>query len=193
MSDSAVAFAVLLGLVALHRLAELVVSAVRLGRRKDALVPEPWLFPAMVVLHTGILTAPLAEVVTLGREFSLPVGISAGVVLIVATALRVWTLRTIGGAWNARVVLPENEAVVASGPYAWIRHPNYLVVILEVACLPLLHSAWISALVLSLLNGLVLYSRINTEEAALNQLPAWRDAMQDKPRLLPRFWRAVAE
>ena len=101
------------------------------------------------------------------------------------TALRVWTLRTIGRAWNVRVVVPDEAQVVSSGPYAWIRHPNYLVVILEVAALPLLHTAWVSALGLSLLNGVVLWRRIHTEERALGQLAGWREAMAQRARLIP--------
>ena len=104
---------------------------------------------------------------------------------MLATALRIWTLATIGRSWNVRVVVPEDIRIATTGPYRFIRHPNYLVVILEIAALPLFHGAWMSAIFLTLLNAFVLLHRIRTEEAALAQIPAWVDAMRDRARLLP--------
>ena len=75
--------------------------------------------------------------------------------------------------------------VVTHGPYSFIRHPNYLCVILELAALPLLHSAWLSALVLTAWNAGVLFVRIRTEEAMLMQIPRWRDAFSRRARLIP--------
>lgn len=171
--------------MALLRLVEALVSLRRVRARPRALVAEPWLFPLMVLLHLGLLTAPAAEVLLLERPFVPWLTGLAASVLALALALRVWTLWTLGRAWNVRVVVPEAEEVVSAGPYALIRHPNYLVVVLEVAALPLLHTAWLSALALSLLNALVLAARIRTEEAALAEVPAWREAMARKKRLLP--------
>ena len=183
--SSQLVFGALLAVVALHRLAEVWVSRARLRAREEHLVAEPALFPLMVTLHVGLIVAPLAEVMLLGRPFLPLLAALAGGVAVLATALRIWTLRTIGEAWNVRVVVPHEEHIVTSGPYAWVRHPNYLVVILEIAALPLLHGAWISAIGLTLLNALVLWRRIGTEEAALSRLPAWREAMADRPRLFP--------
>ncbi|MCA8922206.1 MAG: hypothetical protein KDD82_10385 [Planctomycetes bacterium] len=178
-----IAFAALIGVVAVVRLAELVVSARRRAVADAPPVAEPFVFPLMVALHTGLLVGPLAEVVLLARPFVPALAASAGAVLALATALRVWTLRTLGRAWNVRVLAPR--AVVTRGPYAWIRHPNYLVVILELAAIPLLHTAWISAVALSALNALVLALRIRTEEQTLAQDPAWVAAMADRKRLIP--------
>lgn len=177
------AFLGLIALLALQRAVELLVSRARLAGRGEALVAEPRLFAAMVLLHVSFLVLPPLEVLALERPFRPWLAIAAGSVLALATALRIWTLRTLGRAWNVRVVVPE--AVVTSGPYRWIRHPNYLVVILELASVPLLHGAWWAALALSLLNGCVLAARIRTEEAALMQLPAWREAMAARARLVP--------
>lgn len=146
---------------------------------------EPVLFGAMAALHTGLVGAPWLEVVWLDRRAD-PVGcVIALSVVLGATALRIWTLRTLGRSWNVRVVRPEH--VVTDGPYAWIRHPNYLCVVLEIAAIPMLHGAWISACLLSLLNAWVLAVRIRTEESVLRQLPGWREAFADVPRLIP--WR----
>ena len=176
-------FVAFLALVAILRVVELVVSKRRQGEREA--VPEPALFPLMVLVHVGLIALPLLEVWALERPLVPALAIGAGVALLLATSLRVWTLRTLGVSWNVRVVVPGAEGIVTSGPYAWIRHPNYLVVILEIAAIPLLHTAWWSALGLTLLNGFVLWRRIVVEEAALQELPAWREAMAGKARLIP--------
>ena len=180
-----IVFAGLLLGTGLMRLLELAVSIRRMRANPASVVREPRLFPAMALLHFGLVFAPLAEVYFFARPFLWPLGGGALVVLGLATVLRYWTLRTIGRAWNVRVVKPSDDAIATTGPYAFIRHPNYLVVILEIAALPLLHSAWVSALTLSLLNAAVLYQRIRTEEATLAQIPAWRAAMAHRARLLP--------
>lgn len=167
------------------RLIELGVSVRRLRARRDALIHEPRLFPAMALLHAGLVGLPVAEVLWLNRPFSWAVAGPALGLLALATGLRIWTLSTIGRAWNVRVVRPEEAAVATSGPYRYIRHPNYLCVILELIALPLVHGAWISALVLTAINAAVLAVRIRTEEAELMRVDAWRRAFADRPRFLP--------
>lgn len=178
-------FAALLLATGSMRLVELAVSVRRMRQRPDAVVQEPWLFPLMAVLHVGLVALPLTEVWWLHRPFLPWLATLAALGLALATGLRAWTLRTIGRAWNVRVVVPEGSMIVRTGPYAFIRHPNYLTVILEIACLPLLHTAWLSALFLSALNGFVLFHRIRTEEAMLSKIPEWREAMADRWRLIP--------
>lgn len=181
-------FAVFVGALAatgLMRLGEVVVSVRRMRERPDDVIAEPWLFPWMVVLHVGLVFAPLAEVLLLDRPVLPPLTALAVGVLLAATALRVWTLSTIGYAWNVRVVEPPADRIATTGPYRFIRHPNYLVVILEIAALPLLHTAWIAALGLSALNAVVLAHRIRTEEAVLARNPAWLEAFADRARLVP--------
>lgn len=185
MTPAFLLFVFLLCATAAMRLGEVVVSRRRIVARPDVVVSEPALFPAMVGLHTGLVVLPLAEVLLLHRPFVPAVGFPALAVLVVATVLRVWTLSTLGRVWNVRVLPPPPDAVVTGGPYRWIRHPNYLCVILEIAALPLVHTAWIAALVLTLWNAAVLVVRIRTEESVLMQLPAWREAFADRPRFLP--------
>lgn len=178
-------FAVLLVGTGIMRLGELSVSLRRMRARPQAVVAEPALFPLMALLHTALVAAPLLEVLAWDRAFDPRIAAGAVAILTAATVLRIWTLRTIGGAWNVRVVEPRNDAIATTGPYRWIRHPNYLAVILEIIGLPLFHSAWGSVVALSALNGLVLFFRIRTEEAILFTVPAWRAAMQDRARFLP--------
>lgn len=171
------------------RLAELAVSIRRMRARAaagdDAVVAEPALFPAMALLHAGLVALPIAEVALLDRPFVPWLGCAALVVLAGATALRVWTLSTLGRWWNVRIVRPAPDGVVTRGPYAFVRHPNYLCVILEIAAIPLVHDAWGSALVLSAANAAVLAVRIRTEEAELGKLDAWREAFARRARLVP--------
>lgn len=178
-------FALLLGATGLMRLVELAVSIRRFRARPDDLVQEPRLFPAMALLHAGLVFGPLAEVWLLDRPFLPAVAAVAVALLVLATVLRVWTLSTIGVAWNVRVVQPPPGTIATGGPYRYIRHPNYLCVILELVALPLFHTAWISAIALTLLNGAVLLVRIRTEEAMLMEIDAWREAFADRARLLP--------
>ena len=185
MSWEVFVFAMVLGATGLMRLIEVAVSVRRMKRRPGAVVAEPRLFPVMALLHIGLVVAPLVEVVWLQRPFIPALGGVGLLILLGATGLRVWTLRSIGSAWNVRVVRPADTAISTRGPYRWIRHPNYLCVVLEGAALPLLHTAWISAVVLSLVNGGVLYVRIRNEEAMLMQFDAWRAAFADRARLIP--------
>lgn len=185
MSASFVAFSLVLLAVGAMRLGELWVSVGRMRARPDRVVAEPWLFPWMALLHAGLVFAPIAEVWFLQRGWSPPVLGASVAVLGLATGLRIWTLTTIGRSWNVRVVRPAEDAIATGGPYHFIRHPNYLCVILEIAALPLLHGAWLSAIGLSALNAVVLWFRIRTEEAELMQIPAWRAAFGQRARLLP--------
>ena len=185
MNVATLAFVGLLLATGAMRLVELWVSVGRMRARRGALVEEPRLFPAMALLHAGLVAAPIAEVLLLQRTFSWSIGGPALAVLALASVLRIWTLSTIGGAWNVRVVRPADDAVATSGPYRFIRHPNYLCVILELAALPMVHGAWISAIALTAVNAAVLWVRIPTEEAELMQVAAWREAFADRPRLIP--------
>jgi methyltransferase len=185
---SFVVFAIVLAAVGALRLGELALSVARIRRRPEALVGEPGLFPAMALLHAAVVTLPLLEVAWLDRPFRPWLAIGAASVLVVATALRIWTLATIGRAWNVRIVRPEPGAIATGGPYRFVRHPNYLCVVLELAALPLLHGAWVSAIVLSAWNAAVLHRRIRNEEAALAQITEWRNAFADRPRLFPGLY-----
>lgn len=180
-----VAFLALLALVGAARVGELLVAR-RYTRaaqeRGEAPKREP-AFVLMVALHTvPFWMAPL-EVVLLERPFVPWLALASGLVLALAGALRVWTLKSLGARWNVRIVKPD--LVVTSGPYAFIRHPNYLVVILELLALPLFHAAYLTCAVVTVVNAIVLSLRIPAEERVLFEVPGYADAMRDKPRFLP--------
>lgn len=188
-----VLYTVLVTLVALQRVAELAVSKRNERRLRAAGAVEAGAghYPVMVALHTAFLVSCVAEVWLLRRPFVPLLAAVALAVLVVASALRYWTLSTLGGRWSTRVLVPPNAPPVTGGPYRHLRHPNYLAVVLEVAALPLVHTAWLTAVVFTVANGALLAVRIRTEEAALGADPsgaadsAYSRAFAGRNRLLP--------
>jgi methyltransferase len=87
-------------------------------------------------------------------------------------ALRWWCIATLGRRWNTRVIVVPGLAPERAGPYLWLRHPNYVAVVVEGAALPLVHAAWITAVAFTALNAALLAVRIRVEEAALATLPS---------------------
>ena len=83
-------------------------------------------------------------------------------------SLRYWAISSLGRRWNTRVVVLPGVPLEAAGPYRHLRHPNYLAVVIEIFALPLVHSAWLTAIVFSVLNLIVLRTRIAVEERALS-------------------------
>ncbi len=167
--DSRVAFTALVGVVALQRLWELRVANRNLAAlvRGGAYEVGAGHYPWMVALHASFLVGCVAEVWGLRRPFVEPIALASLAVLAAALALRWWTLRTLGDRWTTRIIVVPGEALVAGGPYRWLRHPNYLAVVLEIVAIPMLHCAWLTAAVFSLANLVVLRVRIGCEERAL--------------------------
>ena len=171
-------FVVLVALVALERLAELVVSQrntawslARGGREHGA-----GHYPFMVVLHAGLLAGALAEVLFSERPYVPVLAWTMLAFVLMAQALRWWCITTLGKRWSTRVVVVPGLPLVTGGPYRWLRHPNYVAVVVEVFALPLVHSAWLSALVFTLANAALLRVRIGVEDAALAAAPSERPA-----------------
>jgi len=127
-------------------------------------------YPAMVALHTGLLVGCLAEAIGLRRPFVPALGRPMLAIVLAAQGLRWWCIATLGRQWNTRVVVVPGAARVARGPYRFVPHPNYVAVVAEGAALPLVHTAWVTALVFSVLNGALLRTRIKVENAALTSL-----------------------
>ena len=126
-------------------------------------------FPAMVALHTGLLVACALEPVLAPRPFLPVLGIPAVVVVLAAQALRYWCILSLGRRWNTRIVVVPGLPLVRRGPYRFLPHPNYLVVAVEGVALPLVFTGWLTALVFTVLNAvLLLRFRIPAEEAAMS-------------------------
>ncbi len=170
---SAAWFAVLVGAVAVERLVELVISRRHLAAAlaRGGVESGRGHFPAMVALHTALLLGAVAEVLLLDRPFAPALGWPALAVALACQAGRYWCIATLGEQWNTRVVVVPGLTAVARGPYRWLRHPNYVVVVVEGIALPLVHGAWVTAAVFTAANAvLLLRYRIPAEERALAAL-----------------------
>lgn len=157
----------LLALVAAERLAELATarrnaawSLARGGREYGR-----GHYPAIVALHVALLAGCAAEAAH--RSFLPALGWPALAVVAAAQGLRWWCVLSLGPRWNTRVIVVPGLPLVAAGPYRLLRHPNYAAVVLEGLALPLVHTAWVTALVFTLLNALLLRVRIRCENTAL--------------------------
>lgn len=163
-------YAVLVALVALERVAELVVSLrnASWSFQQGGVESGKGHYPFMVVLHTGLLAGCLLEAIVADRPFIPALGWTMLAVVVLAQGLRWWCITVLGLQWNTRVIVVPGLSLVAGGPYRWFRHPNYVAVVAEGIALPLVHDAWITAIVFTLLNIPLLAVRIRAEEAALD-------------------------
>ena len=171
---SLAAFTVLIGLVGVERIAELVVSTRNAAWSRERGGVETGLghFPFMVVLHIGLLVGALVEAWVRQPDVPSLLAWSMLALVIASQVLRWWCIGTLGRRWNTRVIVVPGMPPVTSGPYRLFRHPNYVAVVVEGVALPLVHAAWITAVVFTVLNAGLLAVRIRTENAALATLPA---------------------
>jgi methyltransferase len=176
-----------LALLALERLVELHISrrnaarafargGVELGQRH---------FRAMKLLHGAFLGACAAEVLLLQRPFVPALGWPMLGLALGAQALRYWAIASLGPHWNVRVIVVPGARAVTSGPYRWLRHPNYLAVAIEGVAVPLIHSAWWTALGFSAANAALLAVRIRCEERALAEHCDYDARLGGRRRFLP--------
>lgn len=165
-------YTLLVAAVAAERVAELVVAKRNLAwsRANGGMEFGAGHYPAMVTLHSAFLVGCLAEVVLLDRPFIPALGWAMLAVVVGAQLLRWWCITTLGPQWNTRVVVIPGASRITGGPYRFFSHPNYVAVIAEGFALPLVHTAWITALVFTLLNAVLLNRRIAVENAALARL-----------------------
>ncbi len=165
-------FTLLVALVAVERLVELVVSRRNQtwSEQRGAEEFGAGHFPFMVALHTGLLAGALAEVWWGDRPFIPALGWPMLALTIGSQALRWWCISTLGRQWNTRVLVVPGLSRITKGPYRLFPHPNYVAVVVEGAALPLVHTAWITAVTFTVLNAFLLRTRIATENRALRSL-----------------------
>ena len=170
---SLTAFTVVVLLVALERLAELVVSSrnAAWSLARGGVETGRGHYPAMVLLHTGFLVAMLVEAYVRRPEVAPGLAWTMLLLLVASQALRWWCIATLGRRWNTRVIVVPGLAPVRSGPYRLLPHPNYVAVVVEGLALPLVHGCWWTAIGFTVLNAALLRVRIRVEAAALATLP----------------------
>ncbi len=162
-------YSLLIAAIAAERIAELVVSKRNWvwSREQGGFEFGGGHYSAMVVLHVGLLMGCVLEPVLADRPFIPGLGWPMLVVVIAAQGLRWWCISTLGHQWNTRVVVIPGAPRVTGGPYRMIPHPNYVAVVVEGIALPLVHSAWFTALVFTVCNAALLRTRIKVENSAL--------------------------
>ena len=165
-----IAFSALVAGVALERLLELKISRrnAAWARSQGGVESGSGHFPFMALLHAGLLFGAVAEVWFFARPFLPVLGWSMLTLVGACQALRYWCIISLGRRWNTRViVVPGLPRVTEVGPYRWLRHPNYVAVVIEGVALPMVHTAWLTAAVFTVLNAALLRVRLCVEEAAL--------------------------
>lgn len=187
MELSVILFVALLLAVGVLRIVELRISKrhqQKMTSRGANRVKDPH-FRWMAMFHTLLLIAAAAEVVFLHRPFLPALAIPMFALFLAANLVRWWVIRTLGEHWNVQVVDSTRLGFVSSGPFHYVRHPNYAAVFVEMVALPLIHTAWITALVGAALHVVVLSLRLSVEDPVLLSNPDYAAVMGSKPRFLP--------
>lgn len=107
------------------------------------------------------------------------------IIFVIAQALRIWVISSLGKYWNTRIYIVPNASPVTNGPYRYLRHPNYIIVMLEMITIPLIFGAYITAIIFPIINVLILSYRIRVEEKALKELTNYSLEMLETPRFIP--------
>jgi methyltransferase len=175
-----------LGALAAERVVELAISRTNAARAfaSGGFEVGQRHYRVMAALHTTFFAACAGEVLLLKRPFPGAVGFVALGAAFLAQALRYAAIWTLGERWNVRIIVWPSVAPVTKGPYRFVRHPNYLAVVVELMAVPLVHGAFLTAILFSLCNAAVLAVRIREEERALG--PSYADAFRERPRFFPR-------
>lgn len=123
-------------------------------------------YPFIVALHIFFLFSLLLEVLFLNKELT-DIWLLIIPLLAISQVIRYWSVFSLGKYWNTKIIIIPDESVVLKGPYQFMRHPNYLVVAVEILLIPLLFHAYFTSLLFTILNVLIMTIRIPAEESAL--------------------------
>lgn len=164
-------FWIFLAILILQRVSELLLAKrnERVVRAKGAREYDEKGYKVIVLMHIFFFISLILEYVLLARtinHFWAPL-----LILFLCTqVLRYWAISALGHNWNTKILVTPNDIPVRGGPYKYLNHPNYLSVVIEIAVIPLIFSCYITAVIFSLLNLLLLKRRIRIEEQALSTL-----------------------
>ena len=163
-------FWIFLLFVILQRIVELVIAKrnERIVRGKGAIEFDRNGYKIIVAMHVAFFISLVLEKIFLERRLN-SLWIFFTILFVLAQFLRYWAISSLGVYWNTRVLVVPNSKLVTSGPYKYLRHPNYIAVITEIAVIPLIFSCYITAAVFSALNLILLRRRVRIEEEALQQ------------------------
>jgi methyltransferase len=175
--------------VVVQRLLELRVSRINEAalRERGASEHAPEQMPIMAALHGAWLICCLLEVWLLDRPLRPWLALLSLLVFCVGQSLRLLAMRALGERWTVKVITLPGAPPITGGIFQYLRHPNYTGVVLEIAALPLVHGAWLTAIVFSIANGVLLSRRIAAEERALSLGTSYQQAFRDRPRFVPKL------
>jgi methyltransferase len=140
-------------------------------------------YRVMVAFHALFIVSCAVEAAFFPRTFPPAVAWLALFAEIVAQALRYWAVATLGDRWNTRIIVIPDRAPATDGPYRFMRHPNYLAVVIEIAAVPMIGGAIFTAIAFSIGNALILAVRIPAEERAMGA--NYADALGSRRRFFP--------
>ncbi len=185
MSTTTAVLVFAVALVATQRLLELSLARrnERKARAKGAVERGQGHYPFIVTLHSLWLVSTLVEGVLRGSEL-LPYWPVPLVLFLLAQPLRYWAIFSLKESWNTKILVVPGTKLASLGPYKYLNHPNYVVVIVEILAFPLIFGAWITAFTFTVLNAALLFVRIREENRALAELtgqPLGSSASQEKP------------
>lgn len=170
-------FAIVMSIVCLQRITELMIARrnEKWMRERGAYEVGKEHYPLIVFVHVSFFLSLIAEVMTFEREPAAWWGV-VFFLFVVAQAGRVWSILSLGRFWNTKIIILPGAKVVKRGPYKYIRHPNYLIVSLEILLLPLIFQAYYTAVVFTIANLAVLILRMSVEEKELSEATDYKEA-----------------
>ncbi|OBJ48701.1 isoprenylcysteine carboxyl methyltransferase family protein [Mycobacterium sp. 1423905.2] len=124
-------------------------------------------YGVMVVLHSALLVGCIVEPWALHRPFLPWLGWPMVAVLVLCQGLRWWCIASLGKRWNTRVIVLPYAPLVQRGPYRFMHHPNYVAVVVEGFALPMVHTAWLTAVTFTVANAILLSVRLRVENSVL--------------------------
>ncbi|WP_419956310.1 isoprenylcysteine carboxyl methyltransferase family protein [Neobacillus niacini] len=181
-------FFIFISVLIVQRLFELMIA-----RRNEKWMKEQGAFEFgrrhyqfIVLMHSMFFVVLLFEKLTFSREVSVYWPFLSSV-FVCAQLIRVWAISSLGRYWNTKIIVLPNVDVVRRGPYRFIKHPNYLVVSIELLVVPLMFGAYVTACLFTILNILLLSIRIPAEEKALRELTQYEGSFENCNRFLPKL------
>ena len=153
--------------------------------REGGVEIAPRVFRLMVPVYVLVFPAALTEHLLAPRVTSHMMIGTMGGLFLVSKGLKLWVILHLREGWTMKVILPQHLHVVTTGPYRFMRHPNYIAVMGEILALPLAGGAWVTATAAGILFMLILVARVRTEEEALMARPEYVAALGGKRRFLP--------
>jgi methyltransferase len=153
--------------------------------QKGAIEIAPLLLPIMALLYGIMYFGSLAEYTLIPKDIPLGWVITFFILFLLAKILKFWAISSLGPLWTMRVLILPESNVITSGPYRWIKHPNYMAVLMEIAATTLLGKCFYTFALVIALFSVTLVFRIRREEEALRQYTDYKRQMELRNRFIP--------